>query len=64
MKQITSMLIEQPAAARREHPVMHPGRADVIAAGSVVVEEIIDAYGIEEMVISEKDILDGIIASI
>lgn len=64
MKQITSMLIEQSAATRREHPVMHPGRADVIAAGSVVVEEIIDAYGIEEMVISEKDILDGIIASI
>lgn len=64
MKQITSMLIEQSAAVRREHPVMHPGRADVIAAGSVVVEEIIDAYGLEEMVISEKDILDGIIASI
>lgn len=52
------------AAQRRANPVVHPGRADVLAGGCVVVEGIMDAVPAEEFVISEKDILDGIIHSI
>lgn len=38
---------------------MHPGRVDVITAGSLVLSEIMLATGAEEFVASESDILDG-----
>jgi exopolyphosphatase/guanosine-5'-triphosphate,3'-diphosphate pyrophosphatase len=39
---------------------LHPGRADVFAAGSLVLSEIMKATGANEFVASEADILDGI----
>lgn len=44
-------------------PVMHPGRVDVIGAGSLILAEIVDATGAGEVVVSEHDILDGIAMS-
>ena len=38
---------------------MHPGRVDVIGAGSLVLSEIMRATGAQEFVASENDILDG-----
>lgn len=38
---------------------MHPGRVDVITAGSLVLSEIMKATGAKEFVASESDILDG-----
>ncbi len=38
---------------------MHPGRVDVIPAGSLVLSEIVKATGAKEFVASENDILDG-----
>ena len=53
---------------RKDHPVIHPGRTGVIPAGAAVVEEILKAAevltGLDLIVISEKDILDGIVASL
>ncbi len=47
---------------------MHPGRADVIAGGAIVVQELAQALaqraGIDELVVSEHDILDGIALSL
>lgn len=47
---------------------MHEGRVDVIGGGSIVVEELAGALGrragIDELVVSEHDILDGIALSI
>ncbi len=47
---------------------MHEGRVDVIGGGAIVVEELADALGqqagIDELVVSEHDILDGIALSI
>jgi exopolyphosphatase/guanosine-5'-triphosphate,3'-diphosphate pyrophosphatase len=39
---------------------MHPGRVDVIAAGALVLREIVDALDGRDVVASEHDILDGI----
>lgn len=68
LKLVTRQLISESAAARAAHPVIHPGRADVIAGGSVIVEGIIDMIAdlgtAETLVISEKDILDGIVAGL
>jgi len=43
---------------------MHPGRVDVIPAGSLVLAEIMQATGATEFVASESDILDGIARSL
>ena len=39
---------------------MHPGRVDVIAAGALVLRRVLDATGLDGVVASERDILDGI----
>ena len=43
---------------------MHPGRVDVIAAGALVLSEIMKATGATEFVASESDILDGMARSL
>ena len=43
---------------------MHPGRVDVIAAGSLVLSEIMKATEASEFVASESDILDGMAFSL
>jgi exopolyphosphatase/guanosine-5'-triphosphate,3'-diphosphate pyrophosphatase len=44
---------------RLQQPGIEPGRASVIVAGVVVLREIIDAYGFDEIEVSERDILHG-----
>jgi exopolyphosphatase/guanosine-5'-triphosphate,3'-diphosphate pyrophosphatase len=48
-----------PLAERLRVPGIEPGRAPVIVAGVVVLREIMDAYGLEEIEVSERDILHG-----
>ena len=38
---------------------MHPGRVDVIGAGSLVLSRILHFAKVDEYVASESDILDG-----
>ncbi|MEU2627301.1 Ppx/GppA phosphatase family protein [Kitasatospora sp. NPDC007106] len=57
-------LLHSTHAERMAIPVMHPGRADVIAAGALVLLEIMERTGAAEVVVSEHDILDGIAWSI
>jgi exopolyphosphatase/guanosine-5'-triphosphate,3'-diphosphate pyrophosphatase len=42
---------------------MHPGRVEVIAAGALVLAEILKRTGVKEFIASERDILDGIVAT-
>jgi len=46
-------------AARLGVPGIEPGRAPVIVAGLVILREIMDAYGLEAIEVSERDILHG-----
>ncbi|OFT72727.1 exopolyphosphatase [Corynebacterium sp. HMSC05C01] len=68
LREVTADLRSKTAAQRRENPVVHPGRADVIGSGSTVVEQLMNAFereaGATSFVISEKDILDGIVAGL
>ena len=48
-----------PLAERLRVPGIEPGRAPVIVAGVVVLREVMDAYGLEEIEVSERDILHG-----
>jgi exopolyphosphatase / guanosine-5'-triphosphate,3'-diphosphate pyrophosphatase len=49
-----------PLAKRREVPALEPERAPVIVAGAVIAREVLAAYGLDAMTVSEHDILDGI----
>ena len=53
-------LLGQTREERAALRVMHPGRADVIAGGAMVLERIMRRFGFGEVLASEHDILDGI----
>ena len=57
---VAACLLAAPVAARRGLPVMHPGRADVIGAGALVLRIIMERSGQDAVIASEHDILDGI----
>ncbi|OMQ13842.1 exopolyphosphatase, partial [Modestobacter sp. VKM Ac-2676] len=60
VRSVTAGLLTATRARRAAYPVMHPGRVDVIGAGSLVLRVIMDALDFDEVVVSEHDILDGI----
>jgi len=60
---VTQDLADVDHAARLAIPVMHPGRADVIVGGSLVLRTIMERSGLDAVLISEHDILDGIALS-
>ncbi|AFJ34031.1 MULTISPECIES: Ppx/GppA phosphatase family protein [Mycobacterium] len=65
---VCERLIGMTRSERAALPPMHEGRADVIGGGAIVVEELARELraraGIEELTVSEHDILDGIVLSI
>ncbi len=65
---VCDRLIGMTRSQRAALPPMHPGRADVIGGGAIVVQELARELraraGIDELTVSEHDILDGIALSI
>ncbi len=57
--EISQQLLRETREERAAHGYMHPGRVDVIGAGSLVLSRIMLASGATEFVASESDILDG-----
>jgi exopolyphosphatase/guanosine-5'-triphosphate,3'-diphosphate pyrophosphatase len=51
-------------AQRRHNPGLEPERVDVIVGGAVVLVAILRAFGFDEMLVSEADILDGLVRSL
>ena len=54
---LTAMTVAERAAL----PVMAKGREDVIAAGALLLDELVRRFGIRQVTASETDILDGIL---
>ena len=52
-------LASLPLAERRELPGLEPERAPVIVGGAIVVREVLDRYGLDGLVASERDLLHG-----
>jgi exopolyphosphatase/guanosine-5'-triphosphate,3'-diphosphate pyrophosphatase len=48
-----------PLEERRRVPALDPERAPVIVAGGAILVAILDAYGLESIRVSERDLLDG-----
>ncbi|MDT0310621.1 Ppx/GppA phosphatase family protein [Streptomyces sp. DSM 44917] len=64
VRAITTRLLDATHAERAAIPVMHPGRVDVIGAGALILLKIMERTGAAEVVVSEHDILDGILWSV
>ena len=56
---LVSELLAMSVAERRRLGFMHPGRADVIGAGALVLAGVLRRTGLETLTVSEHDILDG-----
>jgi exopolyphosphatase/guanosine-5'-triphosphate,3'-diphosphate pyrophosphatase len=56
---VTRDLLARTRAARAAISVMHPGRADVIGGGALVLDRLMERFGFGEVLVSEHDILDG-----
>jgi exopolyphosphatase/guanosine-5'-triphosphate,3'-diphosphate pyrophosphatase len=56
LERLAGMTVEE----RRALPAMDPDRAPVIVGGAVILAEVLRAYDLDAIEVSERDILDGI----
>jgi exopolyphosphatase/guanosine-5'-triphosphate,3'-diphosphate pyrophosphatase len=56
LHQLAAMTVDEIRAL----PSMHPGRADVITGGALVEARIAARLHVQDLIVSESDILDGI----
>ena len=57
-------LATESAAQRRHNPGLEPGRVDVIVGGVIILVTILRSIGFDEVLVSEADILDGLVRSL
>ncbi|MBM3674440.1 MAG: Ppx/GppA family phosphatase [Actinobacteria bacterium] len=57
-------LVTEPIEQRRHNPGLDPGRVDVIVGGAVILVTILRTFGFSEVLVSESDILDGLVRSL
>lgn len=57
-------LATEPVEDRRWNPGLDPGRVDVIVGGCCILQSIFRSFGFDECLVSESDILDGLVASL
>jgi exopolyphosphatase/guanosine-5'-triphosphate,3'-diphosphate pyrophosphatase len=63
VRAITRRLCESSAEEIAQIPAIAPGRRDVIAAGSIVLSQLMEVLGLPAITVSESDILDGLVRS-
>jgi exopolyphosphatase/guanosine-5'-triphosphate,3'-diphosphate pyrophosphatase len=61
---VTARLLAMTVDERRDLPYMHPGRADVIGAGALILDRVLARTDADRLLVSEADILDGIAWSV
>ena len=60
----TDRLLHMTRAERLALPYLHPGRADVIGAGALILDRVLRGTSVDRLLVSEADILDGIAWSV
>ena len=53
-------VVPLPLEERRTVPGLHPDRAPTIVAGTVVLTQVLEAFGLDRFEASERDILWGV----
>ncbi len=61
VEELYEKLFSLPVEERREFMRLEPGRADVIVGGCGVLVTVMRETGLRELLVSEKDILDGMV---
>ena len=61
---LTERLLAMSVAERKALGYVHPGRADVIGAGALILDEVLRRTTADRLRVSEADILDGIAWSV
>jgi exopolyphosphatase/guanosine-5'-triphosphate,3'-diphosphate pyrophosphatase len=59
IQRMLSKLSTLPLAERLRVPGLHPGRAPTIVTGTVILVQVMRAFGLQEIEVSELDILHG-----
>jgi exopolyphosphatase/guanosine-5'-triphosphate,3'-diphosphate pyrophosphatase len=54
-------LIGSTLEARRNMPGLEKGREDIILAGAIVAQEIMEQWGAERMIVSDWGLREGIV---
>ena len=57
---ILERLASLPLAERRAVPGLHPDRAPTIVAGVVILIEVLGAFGLDRVEVSDRDLLWGV----
>jgi exopolyphosphatase/guanosine-5'-triphosphate,3'-diphosphate pyrophosphatase len=57
-------LAQEVRAARLDRAGMPRGREDVIVGGAMILSAVMTRFGFDECLVSEADILDGMVASL
>jgi exopolyphosphatase / guanosine-5'-triphosphate,3'-diphosphate pyrophosphatase len=63
-ERVAARLAAMTTPERAALPVMAPGRADVIVAGATILVEVMQRFGFDRALVSETDILDGLVYEI
>ena len=64
VEEVTDRLASMTSEDRRGLPAMPRGREDVIVAGAEILLAVMDGYDFHEVLVSEADILDGLVLTI
>jgi len=63
-EEVFRTLALEPAAERRHNPGLEPARVDTIVGGAVVLVAVLRGLELDELLVSEDDILDGLARSL
>jgi len=61
LRQVIEMLCELPLEERRHVPGINPSRADIIIAGSAIIETLLHDLDVKELRISDRGLRDGLL---
>ncbi len=61
VEQVFRKLASVPLEERKKVMGLEPGRADIIVGGTAVLRVVMDLARLDEILVSEKDILDGLV---
>jgi exopolyphosphatase/guanosine-5'-triphosphate,3'-diphosphate pyrophosphatase len=64
LRTATTWLTNSTRAERSAVPSIHPGRVDVIGAGALILQRLFDRMTVNDLIVSEHDILDGVALSL
>ncbi|MDH3754853.1 MAG: Ppx/GppA family phosphatase [Acidimicrobiia bacterium] len=63
VEEIFRSVATETADERAENPGLEPGRVDTIVGGLCILVKVMRQFGFDECLVSESDILDGLVAS-